>query len=117
MNEGERKSLQQSLRETWMGALGVLTDAEAEVSRTVHRVLDTLGSRVEGDSLSAAVRELVERVKKNTAELEKRVDDGVKAAVARVHGPIAAELAVLRVRLETVQKRMEHLASRKKNGS
>src|SRR6185503_18202590 len=86
MNEGERKTLQQSLRETWMGALGVLSGAEHEVSRAAQRVLESMGLSGEGEhTVKDAVHDLVERVRRNRDAFERRVDEGVKAAVARVH--------------------------------
>lgn len=116
MTDGDRKSLQQSLRETWMGALGVLSGAEAEVARTAHRWLGTVGLGVDGEppaTMKDAVHELVEAVKKNRSALEQRVDDGVKAAAARVGKPIQQELASLRGRLETLQQRVEALARKR----
>ena len=118
MSEGERKSLQQSLRETWMGALGVISGAEAEATRAAHRVMESVGLHVESETQAVkdALHDLVERVKKNRDELERRVDEGVKAAVTRVRGPISDDLQSLRGRLEKVQKRVEELASRKPRG-
>lgn len=124
MTEGERKSLQQSIRDTWLGALGVLSDAEAELSRTAQRVLESVGLR-EGEgaqalgepgreSLRETARELVDRVRRNREALERRVDEGVRMAVARVHRPLALELANLRERVEQAQRRLEALAPRRR---
>ena len=114
MSETERRSLQQSLRETWTGARGVISGAEAEATRAAHRALESVGLHVESEAQAVkdALHELVERVRKNREELERRVDEGVKAAMARVHRPLADELRELRGRIEVVQKRVEHLASR-----
>src|SRR4051812_10154220 len=114
MNEGERKTLQQSLRETWMGALGVLSGAEHEMARAAQRMLESMGLREGGEhTVKDAVRDLVERVRKNRDVLERRVDEGVKAAVARVHRPLQHEVDLIRGRIEQVQKRLEELASRR----
>lgn len=113
MNDGERRTLQQSLRDAWMG---VLSGAETEATRAALRLYELAGLRPEGAeppaSIKDALHDLAERVKHNRDLLERRVEDGVKAAVARVHGPIQEELATLRTRLESVQRRVEALKQR-----
>lgn len=104
----DRKSLQQALRDTWMSALGVLSGAEAEIAKTAHRLIESVGGEASG-----AAKEFVERVKKNREAFEHRVEEGVKAAVARAHKPIAKELQSLRDRIEAVQKRVEELARKR----
>lgn len=116
MTDSDRKGLQQSMREIRESALGVISGAEAEIARLAHRVLDTVGVKGEGDAgarIRDTVGELVDRVKHNRAELERRVDEGVRAAVARVGRPIADELEGLRGRLEKVQHRVEELTRRR----
>lgn len=121
MTEGERKSLQQSIRDTWLGALGVLSEAEAELGRTAQRVLESVGLR-EGEGTQAAggvretARELLDRVRRNREVLERRVDEGVRTAVARVNRPIALELANLRERVEQAQRRLEALTPKRRRG-
>jgi hypothetical protein len=46
-------------------------------------------------------------MKKNREELERRVDEGVKTAVARVRAPIDKELASLKERVEKLQQKVE----------
>jgi len=109
MGEADRKGLQESLREIRESALGMIGDAETEVSRIAHRVLEGLGWK--GDA-SSTVSDLVERVKRNRELLERLVDVGVRTAAARVSRPIAEELESVRARLEAVQKRLDELARR-----
>jgi len=109
MGEADRKGLQESLREIRESALGMIGDAETEVSRIAHRVLEGLGWK--GDA-SSTVSDLVERVKRNRELLERLVDVGVRSAAARVSRPIAEELESVRGRLEAVQKRLDELAQR-----
>ncbi len=113
MNDGERKTLQQSMRDAWMG---VLNGAEADATRAAQRLFELTGLRPEGAeppaSIKDAMHDLVEHVKHNRDLLERRVEDGVKAAVARVHAPLQEELATLRTRLEAVQRRVEALKDR-----
>lgn len=117
MTDVDKKSLQQSLRDTWLNALGVLSDAESEVSKAAHRVMESVGlnpTDAEGKGqVKEAVRELYQRVRKNRDELERRLDEGVRAAVDRVNGPLSQELQGLRGRIEKLQHRVEELARRK----
>jgi len=119
--ERERRTLQQSLRETWLGVLGVLTGADAEVAKAAGRLLESVGLRGEGEesphstkeAAREAARELAERVKRNRDALERRVDEGVRAAVARVRKPIDEELASLRGRMEALQRKVDALSHRR----
>lgn len=47
------------------------------------------------------------------AMLERRVDEGVRSAVARVRQPIVAEIAQLRGRVERLQRSLEELRRRR----
>ena len=118
MTETDKKSLQQSLRDTWLNAMGVLTDAETEVAKAAHRVMESVGLRpgAEGEApanVKEAVRDLYLRVRKNRDELERRLDEGVRAAVDRVNKPIAQELQSLRGRVEKLQRRVEEEIARR----
>lgn len=111
-----KKSLQQSVRETWMSALGVVTGVEGEVARATGRLLDSLGlPRDEAGHLAAG--EIVARIRRNRDELERRVDEGVRSAVGRVRLPIAQEIAALRLRVERLQSKVEELAHRRRKRS
>jgi polyhydroxyalkanoate synthesis regulator phasin len=118
----DRKTLQQSLRETWMSVLGVISGAEAEVARAAGRLFETVGLRDEGgeaphstkEAAREAAHELVERVKRNRDSLERRVEEGVKTAVARVRNPIADELQALRERVEKLQRKVEEVSRRRR---
>jgi hypothetical protein len=106
-----RKTLQQSLRETWMSALGVIGGAEGSAARAAHRVLEAVG--LGGQGASTVAGELAERWKQNRAVIERRIDEGVKSAVARVRQPIVQEIASLRGRVEKLQRSVEELARRR----
>jgi hypothetical protein len=94
------KTLQQTLREAWMGVLGVFTSAESEMHK---KLLESLGMPPDANLAT----ELLARVRKNREEFERRVDEGVKAAVARVRAPIDKELAALKTRVEQLQEKVE----------
>ena len=90
------------IHQAWMSILGVFTSAE-------HKLMETFGLNPE-NPLGA---EIVARMKKNREELERRVDEGVKTAVAKVRAPIDKELASMKARVEQLQAKLDR---RKKPG-
>ena len=119
MPDSDRNKLPRSLREIREGAAGLVTGAEAELARVAGRVLDSVGVKGQGDAparIRESVHELVARAQKGREEVERRVDEGVKTALARVGRPIAEELETLRGRLEKVQQRVDALAQRRGRG-
>ena len=76
------------LHQAWMSILGVFTSAE-------HRLMESFGLNPD-NPLGA---ELIQRMKKNREELERRVDEGVKAAVARVRAMARTWTVFRRTRL------------------
>ena len=119
MSEGEKKTLQQSLRDTWMNALGVLNGAEAEVAKTTHRVLETMGIAPAGSEPGAqlpevkdVVREIFQRVQRNRADLERRIDDGIRSAIDRTRRPFVQDIEQIRTRVDKLQRRVEELSRR-----
>jgi len=91
------------LQQAWMSVLGVFTSAE-------QRMMEALGLNPE-NPLGV---ELMARVKKNSEEFERRVDEGVKAAVAKVRAPIDKEIAALRARVEEIQTKIEEQKQKRK---
>src|SRR5262245_1500236 len=96
-----KRSLQQALRETWLSVLG---GAEEQASRAAHRLLESLGLHP-GDQ--GVTREILARVQKNRELIERRIEEGVKAAVAQVRRPLVQEIAALRGRVEKLQRSVE----------
>ena len=74
------------MRDAWLALTGAISHAETEVQK---RFYETLG--VSPDANLGV--ELMARVKKNREEFERRIDEGVKAAVAKVRAPIDKEIA------------------------
>src|SRR6476660_4844187 len=89
-----------AMRDAWMALTGALSSAEAEVQK---RFYESLGLAPDAN-LSA---ELVSRVKKNREEFERKIDEGVKAAVAKVRAPIDKEIAALKERVEKLQQKVD----------
>jgi hypothetical protein len=84
------------LHQAWLSVLGVFTSAE-------HRLMESLGLNPE----NPLGIELLQRMKKNREEFERKVDEGVKNAVARVRAPIDKEIAQLKARVEKIQQKIE----------
>ena len=89
-----------AMRDAWLALTGAIATAETEVQK---RFYETLGVSPDAN----LGEELMARVKKNRQEFERRIDEGVKAAVAKVRAPIDKELASLRERVEKLQKKVE----------
>ena len=102
------KTVQQTMREAWLSVLGLYNSAEAEVQKATHKLLEAIGVP-EGGGVR---EELLARMRKNREEFERRIDEGVKSAVAKVRAPIDKEIATLKSRVEKLSARIEE---RKKN--
>ncbi len=102
------RTIQQTMREAWLSVLGVFSSAEAEVQKATHKLFEAIGVPEGGDIRE----ELMARMRKNREEFERRIDEGVKSAVAKVRAPIDKEIATLKSRVEKLQARIEE---RKKN--
>jgi hypothetical protein len=73
--------------------LGAVTSAEAELARATARVRETFGL---GDDRASG--DLFDRIRRHREEFERKVDEGVHSAIARVRAPIDKESAALRAR-------------------
>ncbi len=91
------------IHQAWMNLLGVFSTAE-------RTLMESLGLNPE-NPLGV---ELLARMKKNREEFERRVDEGVKTAVAKVRAPIDKEIAVIKSRVEKIQTRMDKRKAAKK---
>jgi hypothetical protein len=89
-----------ALREAWLALTGAISSAESEVQK---RFYESLG--LQPDANLAA--ELMSRVKKNREEFERKIDEGVKATLARVRAPIDKELASIKQRVEKLQEKID----------
>jgi hypothetical protein len=99
-DDKDKRTPLQAVRDVWMALTGVISSAESEVQKRFH---DTLGLPPDAN----VAQELMSRVRKNREEFERRVDEGVKAAVAKVRAPIDKEIAQLKQRVEKLQERIE----------
>lgn len=95
-----------ALRDAWLTLTGALVSAETEVQK---RFYESLG--VAPDANLGA--ELLARMRKNREEFERRIDEGVKSAIARVRAPIDKEIASLKERVEKLQKKVEERRAKK----
>jgi|SRR6478609_2903160 hypothetical protein len=96
-----------AVRDAWLALTGAIATAETEVQK---RFYETLGVPPDAN----LGEELMARVKKNREEFERRIDEGVKAAVAKVRAPIDKEIASLKERVEKLQKKVEERRAKDK---
>jgi hypothetical protein len=99
-DDKEKRTPLAALREAWLALTGAISSAETEVHK---RFYESLGLTPDADLGS----ELLTRVKRNREEFERRIDEGVKAAVARVRAPIDKEIASLKQRVEKLTEKVE----------
>jgi hypothetical protein len=102
LDKKDARGIPATVREAWMSVLGVFTTAE-------HKLMESLGLNPE-QPLGA---ELLARIKKNREELERRVDEGVKTAVARVRAPIDKELADMKARVDKLRAKVDEQKRRR----
>jgi polyhydroxyalkanoate synthesis regulator phasin len=117
--KNDPRGFQQSVKEAWLSVLGVFNTAEAEVGKATDKLLESMGIPADANGERHLTAELVSRMKKNREDIERRIDEGVKQAVARVRAPIDKEVATLKSRLEQLQTRFEEMqkrGKRKKDG-
>jgi hypothetical protein len=95
-----------ALRDAWLALTGAIASAETEVQK---RFYESLG--VAPDANLGA--ELLARVRKNREEFERRIDEGVKTAVARLRAPIDKEIASLKERVEKLTQKVEERRAKK----
>jgi hypothetical protein len=96
----EKRTPLAALRDAWLALTGAFSTAETEVQK---RFYESLGLQPDANLAT----ELMTRVKKNREEFERKIDEGVKAAVARVRAPIDKELASFKQRVEKLQEKIE----------
>jgi hypothetical protein len=111
-SKNDPRGFPETIREAWLSVLGVFNQAEAEVTKATNKLFESLGVPADEKGEHHLAAEFVARMKKNSEDIEKRIDEGVKAAVARVRAPIDKEIATLKTRLESVQSRLEELQKR-----
>jgi predicted RNase H-like nuclease (RuvC/YqgF family) len=96
-----------AMRDAWLALTGALSSVETEVQKRFYESLGVSPEANLGEELKA-------RVKKNREEFERRIDEGVKAAVAKVRAPIDKEIASLKERVEKLQQKVEQRKSKDK---
>ena len=107
-DDKEKRTPLTAMRDAWLVLTGAISSAETEVHK---RFYESLGVSPDGN-LGA---ELLARVRKNREEFERRIDEGVKATIARVRAPIDKEIASLKERVEQLTAKVEARAKRKKD--
>src|SRR4051812_13249563 len=110
--KNDPRGFQQSMKEAWLSVLGVFNQAEAEVGKATSKLFESLGIPADEKGEHHLATELMARMKKNREDIEKKIDEGVKATLAKVRAPIDKEIASLKSRLEQVQTRFEELQKR-----
>jgi hypothetical protein len=102
-----KRFLDEILREAWLDALGTLERTETELLRLGERLREAFI----GDESTATA--LMSRIRQRRVELERRVDDGVRHALAMMADPLRREIAGLRERLDLLTARLDEQAQKR----
>jgi hypothetical protein len=102
-----KRSLEEILREAWLDAAGTLERTEGELVRLGERLREA----VIGDE--SLVATFTSRMRQQRAELEHRVDDGVRRALSLVADPLRHEITSLRERADRLAARLDEQARRR----
>jgi hypothetical protein len=106
-DKAAKRSLEEILREAWLEALGTLERTEGELVRLRERLREAFT----GDE--GALAAFTSRMRQQRAELEHRVDEGVRHALALVADPLRHEIASLRERADKLAARLDEQARRR----
>jgi hypothetical protein len=106
------RGFQATVKEAWLSVLGVFNQAEAEVSKATNKLFESLGVPADEKGEHHLAAEFMARMKKNRDDIQKRIDESVQTAVAKIRAPIDKEIATIKGRLEQVQLKFEELQKR-----
>lgn len=104
----DRRSIAEFFQQVWSQALVTVSGAEDEAAKLLARVQGMAGWSQ--DEVKKQVREYSERLTTQRRDMEKKVEDAVRVSLQRVRVPRKEEIAQLNSRLDTLNKRIEHLA-------
>lgn len=104
---GERENLVGRIQRAWRETLGAYATDEGETKNLLHRLVDfgTL-SRDEAGRAFAKMRSCIEE---NRRELDRRVEESLKTAVARLTIPSPAEIERLKARVAELEARVREV--------
>jgi hypothetical protein len=102
-----KRSLEEILREAWLDAAGTLERTESELVRLGERLREA----VIGDE--SVVAAFTSRMRQQRVDLERRVDEGVRHALALVADPLRHEITSLRERADRLAARLDEQARRR----
>jgi polyhydroxyalkanoate synthesis regulator phasin len=103
----DKRGLSEFFQEVWSHALLAVTGAEDEVAKAIGRLQGMAGWSQ--DEVRRQIRQFAERLGAHRKELERRVEDSVKASMQKLKVPRREEVAQLNARLSALAKRLEAL--------
>jgi polyhydroxyalkanoate synthesis regulator phasin len=108
------QSIEAAVKKAWSDASSAIGSVEEEVNRRFRQLVDKTGLSQGSEELQRVVTDVGRRLQTSGEELERRLEESVKSAVARVRAPVTEELANLRSRAEKLGQRVESLRGGKK---
>lgn len=112
-----QETIQDTLQKGWTDISATFTSIEDEVARRLQRAREVMDPRQAKDEAQRAVSDITRRMQESQARFERRVEEGVNSVVARIKGPLVAELANLRSRAEQLSQRIESQIRRRSSSA
>jgi len=104
----DRRSIAEFFQQVWSQALVTVSGAEDEAAKLLARVQGMAGWSQ--DEVKRQVREYADRLTTQRRDMERKVEDAVRVSLQRMRVPRKEEIAQLNSRLDTLNKRIEHLS-------
>ncbi|HYV50089.1 MAG TPA: phasin family protein [Myxococcaceae bacterium] len=101
---------QSGLERLWSQALVTVSAAGEEVGRTAQKLAEKAGLNAE--EIRGHLREFTDRLSTQRRDLESRVEDAARRAIATVKVPRREQLQELQTRLDALEARVAKLGSK-----
>jgi polyhydroxyalkanoate synthesis regulator phasin len=101
---------QSGLERLWSQALVTVSAAGEEVGRTAQKLAERAG--LNPDEIRGHLREFTERLSTQRRDLESRVEEAARRAIATVKVPRREQLTELQARLDALEARVAKLGSK-----
>jgi len=101
---------QSGLERLWSQALVTVSSAGEEVGRTAQKLAEKAGLNAE--EIRGHLREFTDRLSTQRRDLESRVEDAARRAIATVKVPRREQLQELQARLDALEARVAKLGSK-----
>ena len=112
----ERSSFVLRIKDAWRDTVGAYATDDGETRNLFQRLVNF--GEITGEESKKLVDDVKERIEENRREVDRRVDERIRYAVARVSIPSPGEIDRLNAKLSTIESRIQTIeGQRKRNQS